>query len=287
MPVRSYVALGLVGCMFMLGCNRVFYYPNDHVYGSPRDLKLDYEPVEITTNDSARLHGWFFPARGEAEGTVLHLHGNAGNITGHFQHIAWLPAAGWNVLCFDYRGYGKSGGRVSREGTIADAHAALDHLLCRPGVDRQRIVAFGQSLGGAIGIVLTAERPEIRGLAVDGAFDDYRRIANWHVCHNPLLLVVAWWVPPLLIPKGHDPIDYVHRIAPRPLFIMHGTDDRVVDPRMARRLYDAAREPKELWLVEGADHYGAMEDCPEEAHARLLAFFSRCVAETSDAKAKA
>lgn len=215
--------------------------------------------------------------RDRARGTVLHLHGNAGNMTGHFQHVAWLPAAGWNVLCFDYRGYGGSQGHVSREGTVRDAHAALDYLLGRRDVDAGRIVAFGQSLGGAIGIVLAAERSEIRGLATDGAFDSYRRVAGWHIRHNPLLLCIAWWVPRLLMGNGCDPIACVGRIAPRPLLIIHGTADGVVPANMARSLYAAAGEPKGLWLVEGADHYDALRERAEEAQARLLAFFGDCV----------
>jgi fermentation-respiration switch protein FrsA (DUF1100 family) len=261
----------------MVGCDGLFYYPNAVNYGSPTQFRLAHESVDIRAGDGSRLHGWFFPARQRPAGTVLHLHGNAGNISGHFQHVAWLPAAGWNVLCFDYRGYGQSEGKVSRAGTIADAHAALDHLLSRSDVDADRIVAFGQSLGGAIGIVLTAERPQIRGLAVDGAFDSYRGIAAWHVRRSPLLFCVGWWVPGMLMSKGYDPIDYVDRIAPRPLFIMHGTDDRVVDPAMGRRLFEAAREPKELWMPDGADHYSAMLERADESHPRLLAFFRRCV----------
>ena len=212
-----------------------------------------------------------------ARGTVLHLHGNAGNVTGHFQHVAWLPAVGWNVLTFDYRGYGQSEGSVTRENTIADAHAALNCLLHRPDVDPGRIVAFGQGLGGAIGIVLAAERQEIRGFATDGAFDSYRAIVRWHIHRNPLLLCAAWWIPLVLRDDGFDPIDSVARIAPRPLLIMHGTCDRVVDPRMARRLYDAAGEPRELWLAEGADHYGALQDHCEQARLMLLDFFARCI----------
>ncbi len=261
----------------MLGCDSFFYYPNARRYGSPEELHLRYESVSFAAGDGPRLHGWFFPAVGDPRGTVLHLHGNAGNITGHFVHTAWLPAAGWNVLCFDYRGYGQSEGGITRAGSIADAHAALDYLLARQDIDRRRIVVFGQSLGGAIGIVLASERPEIRGLAVDGAFDNYRRIVGWHIRRNPLLLAIAWWVPSLLVKTGYDPIDYVAKIAPRALLVMQGTEDHVVDPAMARRLYDAAGEPKELWLVEGADHYGAMQDRPEESHPRLLEFWGRCV----------
>ncbi|UCD27865.1 MAG: alpha/beta hydrolase [Planctomycetota bacterium] len=261
----------------MLSCNSLFYYPTTTKYSSPQNYRLAYESVSFGTEGGPRLHGWYFPAVGEAAGTVLHLHGNAGNITGHFEHIVWLPAKGWNVLCFDYRGYGQSEGRVTREGTIADAHAALDYLLNRPDVDANRIVGLGQSLGGAVGIVLAAERQEIRGLAVDGAFDNYRRITAWHIRRNPLLFILAWWLPHLLITEGYEPIDYVARIAPRPLFIMQGTKDRVVDPRTAKRLYDAAGDSKELWMIEGADHYQAMDELVDEVHPRLLQFFERCV----------
>ncbi|HSW47192.1 MAG TPA: alpha/beta hydrolase [Phycisphaerae bacterium] len=260
----------------MLGCDGLFYHPTRREYDKPERLRLRYESVRFATRDGLELHGWFFPANGPAAGTVLHLHGNAGNVTAHFHQIGWLPACGWNVLCFDYRGYGQSQGRITRAGSIADAHVALDYLLHRPGVDPRRIVAFGQSLGGAVGIVLTAERPELRGLAADGAFDSYRGIATWHIRRNPLLFIVAWWVP-LLMGDGHDPIDCVARVSPRPLLILHGTADRIVDPRMARRLYDAAREPKELWLVDGSDHYEALEEMGEVNRPRLEAFFRRCV----------
>jgi uncharacterized protein len=300
----------------MFGCDGLFYYPNARSYGRPEQQRLTYESVRFSAPGGPRLHGWFFPAQlskdaprpvsldtprepdraipdgahgseqspahgiaqSHARGTVLHIHGNAGNITGHFQHVAWLPSAGWNVLCFDYRGYGQSEGKMTRAGSIADAHAALDYLLTRGDVDHARIVSLGQSLGGAVGIVLAAERPEIRALAVDGAFDNYRRIVAWHIRHSPLLLPIAWWVPRMLIAEGYDPIDYVARIAPRPIFIMHGTADRVVDPAMAKRLYDAAREPKELWLAPNADHYEAMQEHAEEARPRLVSFFERSLA---------
>ncbi|HPD30770.1 MAG TPA: alpha/beta hydrolase [Phycisphaerae bacterium] len=260
----------------MLLADSFFYYPNRTEYERPCDYGLKFEDVSIGTPDGLRLHGWFFPAESEPAGTVLHLHGNAGNLTGHFQHVAWLPAAGWNVLCFDYRGYGRSEGRISRRGSIADANAALDWLLAQPKVDRGRIVAFGQSLGGAIGIVLTAQRPEIRGLIADGAFDHYRRIARWHILRNPVLLVLAWWLP-LLMSRDLNPIDFVSRIAPRPILLMHGTADTVCPAVMARRLYAAAAEPKEIWLIEGANHYQAMQEMPEQTHPRMLAFFEKCV----------
>lgn len=257
--------------------DRFFYHPNVCRYDSPEAHGLTYEPVWFSAADGPRLHGWFFPAIGQPKGAVLHLHGNAGNITGHFPHVSWLPERGWNVLCFDYRGYGQSQGRVTRAGTIADAHAALDYLLHRPDLDAGGIIVFGQSLGGAIGIVLVAERPEVRGLAVDGAFDSYRRVVSWHVRRNPLLFVVGWWVPQLAMGDGYDPIEYVGQIAPRPLFIMHGRADTIVPVSAGERLYAAAGQPKLCWFIEGADHYEAMQDMANEAQQRLLAFFESCL----------
>ncbi len=261
-----------------MSLDRFFYHPNRCDYGSPADLGLTFETVVIPSTGGVRLHGWFFPARPPVAGTILHLHGNAGNVSGHFQHVAWLPADHWSVLCFDYRGYGRSTGRVTRAGTLEDARAALDFLLARGDVDPDRVAVFGQSLGGAVGIVLAAERQEVRGIIADGAFDSYRRIAGHHILRNPLLLALAWWAP-WFIGRDFDPIDHVARIAPRRILIMHGTADEIVPVSMARRLHAAAGEPRELWLVEHANHYEAMQERFDKARPRLLAFLQRCIAD--------
>ncbi len=262
----------------MTGCDRVFYYPDQKVRTSPADAGLDYEDVHFQSG-GFRLHGWFLPAAGgDAKGTVLHLHGNAANVTGHWEFVRWLPAAGYNVLTFDYRGYGRSEGRVTRAGTIEDAHAALDYLQSRPNVDAGRIVVWAQSIGGAIGVVLAAERREdIRGIVVEGAFSSYRDIVRYHVLRHPLLLVLAWWYP-FFVDRTHDPIDCVDRIAPTPVLFIHGKADRVVPHGMSQELYEKANQPKDLWLVEGADHYEIWEDGPEMAQARLLEFLDRALA---------
>ncbi|UCG33952.1 MAG: alpha/beta hydrolase, partial [Phycisphaerales bacterium] len=134
--------------------DRLFYYPTVKTYESPESSGLAAEPVYFQSADRVRLHGLFFPAAESPRGTVLHFHGNAGNVTGHWPFIAWLPPAGWNVLCFDYRGFGCSQGRISQRGSVLDVHAALDYVLSRPDVDPARVVAFGQSLGGAVAVVV-------------------------------------------------------------------------------------------------------------------------------------
>ncbi len=257
--------------------DRLFYHPTRQVYNDPAMFGLRFEPAPFPS-DGLTLDGWFFPASGpRCAGTVVHCHGNAGNITAHFLHVGWLPAAGWNLFCFDYRGYGRSEGHPSRAGLIADAHAAIDYVKTRPDVDPRRVTVLGQSLGGAVGIVAAAERGDIAALAVEGAFSHYRRIAAWHMRRNPLLWPFAGIVPRLFMTRGHDPIDHVSRVAPTPLLIIHGCEDDVVPSAMAEELYAAACEPKQLWLIDGVGHYAAFEDLADIARPRLLRFFSDAV----------
>lgn len=281
-----------------------FFRPTRRTHALPQQFGLAHEEIRFPAGDGPMLHGWFFPCHTDssctfqgqgqlseaapagsaagctqtpkAVGTIVHFHGNAGNITGHFPQVAWLPACGWNVFCFDYRGYGRSEGRPSRDGLVRDGHAAIDYVKSRPDVDPARIVVFGQSLGAAVAIVVVAAREDVAGLVCDGGFSHYRRIVAWHIRRNPLLRVVAFWIP-WLMDDGYDPIDSVARVAPTPLVILHGTSDDVVDPAMARELYEAAGEPKELWMIEGAGHYEALAARAEEWQPRLLAFVTKCV----------
>ena len=255
--------------------DRLFYRPDRRDRGSPADHSLRYEDVFFPAADGSRLHGWFLPAEadGAARGTVLHLHGNAANITGHYEFVRWLPAAGYDVLTFDYRGYGRSEGRASRRGMVEDGAAALDYLRGREDVDASRVMVYGQSIGAAVAVVMAAERrDQIQGLVAEGGFSDYRKIARHHVMRNPLLTVLAWWVP-LVIPRGADPIDSVGAISPVPVLFVHGTADGVVPWRMSQAMYDRAGAPKELWLIDEMGHYEVWEAQPEAAQTRLLAFF--------------
>ena len=255
--------------------DRVFYHPDRQDRGSPDEHSLEFEDAYFENPDGTRLHGWFLPAETDraAWGTVLHLHGNAANITGHYDFIRWMPGAGLNVLTFDYRGYGQSEGRVTREGTIADGAAAMDYLRSRGDVDQARIFVFGQSMGAAVAIVLTARRrDQVRALVAEGGFSGHREIVRHHVMHRPLLFVLAWWFP-FLVRRGLDPIDFVGEISPVPVLFMHGTADRVVPVRMSRELHERAGAGRSLWLIDGMDHYEVWEEQAEEAQQRLIEFF--------------
>jgi len=112
--------------------------------------------VWCTTADGERVHGLWLRAAEPAFGHVLFCHGNAGDVTDRLPYAVLLAAAGLDVLLFDYRGYGRSSGRPSEEGTHADARAAREALLGRQGVDPARLLYLGESLGGAVALRLAA-----------------------------------------------------------------------------------------------------------------------------------
>lgn len=267
----SFLAAFLVIVMF--GCaNSLFYYPSRERWYSPQEFGLRHEDVAIPTRDGLTLAGWFLPATGRARGTIVHFHGNAANISNHVAVVCWLPQAGYNVLMFDYRGYGESQGRVSRSGTIQDGHAAVDYVLTRPDVDRERLAAYGQSLGGAVATVIAAERPEIRAVVLDAAFSSYRRIASRHLRRTlfvpPVCDGLAW----LLVSGDFEPLQYVKRIAPRPLLVVTSEQDDICFAELGRELFDAAAEPKQYIPLREGEHLQAVLDNQEGVQQRILDF---------------
>lgn len=253
-----------------------FYRPSGAVHGSPEEVGLQYEPLKFVASDGVELSAWWFPAQGHAQGTVVHCHGNAGNITGHYIQIAWLPPAGFNVLCFDYRGYGESKGRVTRAGTILDVRAAINQAMSMDGVDARTVLLFGQSLGGVVAIVAAAERADLAGVVVDGAFSDYRAEVEWALKQSWMTRGLAKLIARWGISRGYDAIDAVERVAPTPIFLLHGKEDRVCPWEMSHDLFERAGEPKELWLIPGAGHYEALHELAEVTRPKLLAFFQAC-----------
>jgi fermentation-respiration switch protein FrsA (DUF1100 family) len=255
-PLLSLLALISI---LLAGCNGVFFYPDSYEEHSPEQLGLKYKDVYFQADDGTRLHAWFLPAQGTAQGTILFLHGNAENISTHIMSVFWLPARGFNVFLIDYRGYGASEGKPSEEGVQEDVNAAMRTLLTRPGVDPDRLVIFGQSLGGSIAIYNVAHSPyrrHIRALAVESAFASYRDIAREKLASFwltwPLQYPLSW-----LISDKYSPAAVVAQISPIPLLIIHGDHDEIVPVSNARRLFELAREPKQLWIVPDGGHIQA------------------------------
>ena len=287
LSVRPRLAAVLASLM-VSACTAVFFQPmRGHVL-TPAQGGLKYEDVHFASADGTRLHAWFLPAQGKAEGTIYFLHGNAENISTHIASMYWMPARGFNVFLLDYRGYGLSEGAPFLPGVLEDIDAGLQALLARPEVDRKRIVLFGQSLGGALAAYYVAHTPrrgDIRALVIESTFASYRGIAREKLASFwltwPLQVPLSWTVD-----DDYSPVGAIGRVSPIPVLIIHGGQDRTVPVEHGRRLYEAAESPKDFWLVPGGGHISAMgrPELREQFVAYLRGAFSPPPRKTGSAR---
>lgn len=220
------------------------YMPTRRIEQTPALLGLTYTDLSIPTEDGETLHGWWVPAHGStrAIGHVLFAHGNAGNIGDRVPIYALLSEAGFDVFAFDYRGYGRSTGRTTEQGTYLDARAARRVLLEQPGVDPDRLLYLGKSLGGGVLMELATAHPPA-GLILMSTFTDLRDAAK----------AVYPFVPRPLVPNAYPSLRRI-RMLRTPLLIIHGDQDELLPLKHAERLYAAAPEPKRLVVFPGAGH---------------------------------
>jgi fermentation-respiration switch protein FrsA (DUF1100 family) len=259
------------------GCaSRFLYYPDHRVYQTPQQKGLRFEEVTFASGDGTPLSGWFVPARGKAIGTVIHFHGNAQNMTAHFSYVDWLPAEGFNVFTFDYRGYGRSGGTPRRQGVYDDGVAAIRYVQARPDIDPNALFILGQSLGGANALAILGEGryDGVRAVAVDSTFFSYRTIVRDKIGLLPVVGLARWPLSFLVISNRHSPGSVVQNLSPTPLLLIHGTADAVVPYRHAEALFKKAREPKQLWTVEGGEHTDALTTHGATYRKQLIQFFT-------------
>jgi len=215
--------------------DRLVFFPDPFVGNPPAGVEERW----ITTADGVRLHAWY-ATHPHPSATLVWSHGNGGNIDGRGDVTVALATRGFNVLAYDYRGYGKSQGRPSEPGVYLDAEAAYDSERER-GVAPQRIVCFGESLGGAVSIHLATRRP-CAAVVVISTFTSLRDVARSH--YGPFA------------PLAGARFDSASRVGTLgvPFFAAHGDRDAIVPYAIGERLFAAAREPKRFVPVPGAGH---------------------------------
>ena len=214
---------------------RLIFQPDRAVPAPPRGVEERW----LHTADGVRLHAWY---TGDARSapTLLWSHGNGGNIAGRSDVLLALAARGLNVLAYDYRGYGKSHGWPTEEGVYLDAQAAYDSER-RRGTPPQRLVAFGESLGGAVSIELARTRC-CAGVVVVSTFTTMRDVAWAHF--GPLAMLSG------------DRFNSLSHLADLsvPLFVAHGDRDEIVPFVLGKQLFNAAKQPKRFFRAKGAHH---------------------------------
>ncbi len=250
---------------------------------TPRDYALDFEPVSFKSHDGLTLRGWFIPAK-QPTGTIVLCHGYSGDCSPDLIYAPLFHNAGYNTLYFDFHGHGASDGKSTSLVYFerGDLLAALEFLRSR-GIARVGLIGF--SMGGAIAIATAPCSEMVVGVISDCAFAELRSIIENAAAVRGF---PRWLAQPIgyltvFIASLHlranlfsaDPIRWVSRIAPRPLLIMHAGSDTDAPVHNAHRLFAAAREPKELWIVPNAFHRRIEEVARDEYRRRVIDFFDR------------
>lgn len=276
--MRRLAGIWIVLCTLLLGaCNHLFYHPMQGVYATPDKAGIAYEEKIALTPDGERLALWHLKPKGKPKNAVvLHFHGNAENMTTHFLFVAWLAEQGFDVVTFDYRGYGASTGEANRAGTVEDGKAMLRWVRSEPSLKGKPLFVFAQSLGGAVAIPAVAQTAPcpVKAVIAECTFDSYRTMAR-------SMLGSIWLTWPLQYPLSFlvtdelSPIDSVGELC-APLLIVHTKNDKTIPIARGRALYDAAKaEQKEFWEVEKGGHTAAFVEGNEAQRQRLVEYLCR------------
>ncbi|MBA3060660.1 MAG: alpha/beta hydrolase [Nitrospirae bacterium] len=220
------------------------YYPTKEIEGTPTDIGLKYEEITLRTKDSVSLSAWYVPAK-DARGVVLFCHGNAGNISHRLDSIRIFHDLGLSVLIFDYRGYGRSEGSPTEEGTYLDAESAWEYLVSVKGVRPEKIILFGRSLGSAVAADLALRR-KAAGIIIESGFKSIPALGAKFFPYLPVRLISRF---------QYSTIDKVSMINIPKLFI-HSPQDEMIPYEHGVALFEKAKEPKEFLQITGGHNEG-------------------------------
>ena len=247
LALRGLKIAAVVYCLVLLV---LLFLENMLVYPAPRYPEgdwqatwLEHEDISFNSADGTKLHGWYVE-HPQPKAVILYCHGNGTHVAYTAEFLAEMrDEFQVSIFAFDYRGYGRSEGKPAEKGILEDADAAQEWLAKRAGIEKKDVVLMGRSLGGGIALHLAAENGA-RGVILQNTFTSLHDAA---ASHYP-------WVPVRLLMKNrYDSLSRISRYS-GPLFISHGTADRIVPFAHGQKLFAAATGPKEFFEIAGGDH---------------------------------
>lgn len=243
----AYIALLVVAYFLQSRLVHLPHIPGRALIGSPADIRIPYEVVEVTTEDGVRLHGWWVPAE-QPRGTLLFFHGNAGNISHRLETISIFHSLGLNIFIFDYRGYGQSTGRPTEKGLYRDGEAAYRYLVEERGIAPGEIVFFGRSLGGAVA-ARTATVYPARGLILESTFTSVPDLGAELYRFLPVRLLAR---------LRYDTRAHLAQ-TDIPVLIIHSEEDEIIPYHHAEALAATAGPRGRLVTIQGDHNTGFLQ----------------------------
>ncbi len=258
---------------------------------SPTQIRLKYDNVSWTSKDGTRIVGWFIPAD-NSDRTAIVCHGVGAYKADMLDFVRTLHEADFNVLTFDFRSHGQSGGHTVTYGKQEkwDIISGVDMLQNRYSDRCKRIVGVGWSMGASSLILAAAHDNRIEALHLDAAYARTFDIAR----------VITARIPPVFKQVGlylgtafgcaetqsnlfkAGPINVISEIAPRPIMLVHGTADQIIPIGQGRLLYEQAREPKYWHEIAGSDHCQTLHNDSPNYEKRMIAFLEEALEKATD-----
>ncbi len=279
--------LALYTVLIIISLDSFILYMNSHpsrypLYVPPSKFNLRYEEVTFHSTDGVRLKGWFIKGSGEGRlPTIIVCHGLGANRSDFTELAAGLSRDGYNVLLFDFRGHGESERKASSFGYLEqrDLLGALRYVKTRNDVDGEKIGAYGFSMGGAVAILTAAKTAEIKAVISDSSYtsmkEQGKRLFAGSALPSFLFLKPLVWMYEAVFDidaDGISPVSRIGELSPRGVMIIGGGADEQMPSSDAMRLFAAAKEPKEIWLIPGAVHGGTVYMAGDEYGKRILRF---------------
>ena len=290
MKTAMNILLGII--LLIVALSFVLVYVNTHpprypLHIPPSDYHVPYEIVSFTTRDGLLLKGWLVkPAHPRVKTpAVVICHGVGANKSDFTELAASLSKRGYIVLLFDFRSHGESEGSRTSLGyhEQKDIVAALDFLKARPEIDPGSIGIYGFSMGGSAAILAAVKTSAFRAVVVDSAFTSLRDQARdaitgfYHLPSFPFLplSIMGYQLYFQTSVDNISPVGVIAKLAPTSVLIIAGEGDALIPTENGKRLYSAAKEPKELWIIPNADHGATMVAAGGAYEKRVGEFFDR------------
>jgi hypothetical protein len=252
--------------------SRACLFPNKLTVLTPRDRGLVAEPVEFPNALKKTLRGWFFDSAASDQ-TILVCMGNAGNSSYMIDYAAFLVESGFDVLLFDYQGFGRSEGEASVFALLGDGLAAFDFLVHQKGRPPDRVGVLGISLGSVLSLAIAAQRKPA-AVAIEDVYlpaDQLRAFAGENA-DEPVIRTMISLAERVLLPMV-DPLANARRID-RPVLFLHGEADWLLPPSGTMVVSEACAGPKRVWFMAGVGHAPeSLEVNDREFRYQITAFF--------------
>lgn len=222
--------------------------------------QVDYQPIFYDKNEDTihynfsiksvifksesgnELNGWLITPKDEKPTvTLIHFHGNAGNLVSQYKGISELTKSGFQIFMFDYSGYGFSSGKSTRKNILKDGNSVVTYVRNMPETQNTKLIIYGQSLGGNLATVVASMNQEyISGLVVEGAFSSHKDIAKEVAGGFGKSFVKEMYSAKISVKEFHKPI-----------LVIHSSEDEIIPIKLGHIIYENANEPKEFYEIKG------------------------------------